>query len=87
MDKNHNTDKTRHLIKELLAEHIGVDANDIDEEDSFYEDLHMGPADLTDFIQTLSQSGIDIESIDLTKLESLGDLLESISETNKPDIK
>lgn len=63
------------LIK-LLAEHIGVEPEDVNEDDSFLEDLHMDPADFSDFIHVLEKSGFTVNSSDLTGIETVEDLIE-----------
>ncbi len=65
-------------VKKLLAEQIGVEPEDIKTEDFFFEDLHMSPADLLDFIETLGNAGIDVAKIDLSTIETVEDLLETL---------
>ena len=65
-------------LKQLLAEQIGVDPEDLNDDDSFLEDLHMGPAEITDFSQKLGEEGFDIEQIDWGTVETLGDLVERL---------
>ncbi|OGM15392.1 hypothetical protein A2V56_03050 [Candidatus Woesebacteria bacterium RBG_19FT_COMBO_42_9] len=66
-------------IKELLSSHIGVEPEDIDEEDFFSEDLHMTPTDLTDFTHLLEKEGFNTTHLDFTELETVGDLIEALS--------
>lgn len=66
-------------IKSLLAEHIGVEAEDIKDEDSFSIDLHMGPAELVDFSENLKKMGLDMSQIDFSTTETVGELLEALS--------
>lgn len=72
-------------IKELLASQIGVEPDDISEEDFFSEDLHMTPADLTDLTHLLEKDGFNVSSLELTELETVGDLIEAL--TSHEDIK
>ncbi len=65
-------------IKQLLAEQIGVEAEDINDDDSFAEDLHMSPSDLSDFVHSLANSGFDIGSVDLADIETVDNLLENL---------
>lgn len=69
-------DKTNE-IKSLLAEQIGVEADDIKETDSFLEDLHMGPSEIVDFSEALRKIGVDISKIDFADIETVGELLET----------
>ena len=65
-------------LKKLIAEHIGVEPEDIKSEDFFFEDLHMSPADLSDFMESLAKSRIDATKIDLETIETVGDLEEAL---------
>lgn len=67
-------------IKKVLAEYIGVDEEDIHDDDSLQEDLHMGASELSDFILHLAKNGIDVESIDLVNVETVEDLIEKASQ-------
>lgn len=69
--------KPEEIIK-LLAEHIGVEESELSKEDSFADDLHISAADFTDFIEKLSGAGFDISSLDLSKTETIGELIEEI---------
>ena len=79
--KSEDTQDTAKLIKKLLAEHIGVEPADINNSDSFAQDLHMSSTDLSDFFGILEERGIDTSTFDLPALETLNDLIESISST------
>jgi acyl carrier protein len=69
---------TEKTIIKLLAEHIGVEPEDIKREDFLFEDLHMSPTDLTDFMETLTSTGVDVTKIDLSSIESVEDLLDAL---------
>lgn len=62
----------------MLAAQIGVEPEDLSDEDSFVEDLHMTHADLTDFSHKLESDGVDPSEVDFTTIETLGELLESL---------
>ena len=76
MDKEEK--KNRKNIKKMLASQLGVDVDDINDDDSLREDLHMNPVDLTDFNQKLISSRLDTEEIDFTQIETLSDLYEAL---------
>lgn len=63
-------------ITKLLADFLGVDTSDITPDDSLTEDLHMTPADLTDFMEVLTTSGIDTSKLNMAEIETLEDLHE-----------
>lgn len=74
-----DSESVKKYITEKLAEHIGVDLEDINDDDFFTEDLHMTPADLSDFIEQIGSEGIDTSKIDLTITETVGDLLDTLT--------
>ncbi len=79
---NQKTEITKginHLIKNLLAEQIGVEPDDIKGEDTFADDLHMTATNLSDFVESLSTKGIDTTNIDLTEITTVEDLIELLS--------
>src|SRR3989338_10565183 len=77
MTKNPHKDvKTQ--IKKLLSEYLGVEPDDIDEEDSLVADLPMKPTDLTDFVEILDTRGLDISKLELTEIETVGELIEEV---------
>ena len=67
-------------VKNLLADFLGVDADDIKDEYSLTSDLHMTPADITDFLQILEASHFNISEIDLAKTETFDELTEALSQ-------
>ncbi len=77
MDKD--TNKLADRIKKILADFLGVDADDIKNEYSLADELHMTASDLTDFVEALRASGIDTSSLVLTEIDSFDDLIENLS--------
>ena len=72
-----NKDIKDQIIKSL-SDHLGVEPEDIKEEDSFEDELHMRASDLSDFMSTLQDLGINTEEVDLTEIETVGDLINSL---------
>ncbi len=70
----------REKIISVLAEQIGVEPEDIADDDSFREDLHMGPHDLTDFAHNLEKVGLETAKIDFSLIETVGELIEELTE-------
>lgn len=66
-------------VKEALADQIGVEPSDIQDEDSFKEDLHMRATDLSDFMGTLSKMGIDTTKLDFAEIETVNDFIEYLN--------
>lgn len=69
----------REKINKLLADFLGIEPTDLTQDDSLTEDLHMTPTDLTDFLEILKKSGVDIANLDMSEVETLDDLYEKLS--------
>ena len=65
-------------VKEILAEQIGVEVEDLNDDDAFIEDLHMTNADLTDFGQKLESLGADLSELDFSTIETVEELTETL---------
>lgn len=66
-------------IRQILSEHVGVEPADINDEDSFMDDLHMKPTELTDFLEVLTNEGIDTSDLDLSAVTTVSELIEALS--------
>lgn len=65
-------------FKKTLAEFLGVEIEDIANDDSLLDDLHIQATDLSDLIHKLEEAGFDTSDIDLTMTETVNDLIESL---------
>lgn len=72
--------KTKESVRRELANFLGVDAEDIEDDSSLTEDLHMKASDLTDFMEILTRMDMETEGIDLTQTETFLDLVEALTE-------
>ncbi len=68
----------RSAIIRKLAETIGVEEEDIGDDDNFSEDLHMNALELSDFVHSLSNLGYDTAKLNLAEIETVSDLLEAL---------
>lgn len=66
-------------VRRELADFLGVDMEDIEDETTLMVDLHMDPSSLTDFMEILEKAGYDTANIDLTEIETFGDLMEALT--------
>ncbi len=73
-----NKDIKKEVLK-ALSDHLGVEPDDIEEEDSLTQDLHMRASDLSDFMETLQTLNIETEKVDLTKVETVNDLIDALA--------
>ena len=67
-------------VKKALADFVGIEPDDIEEDYSLVEDLHMKPTDLTDFAQILSNMGLNTEKLDFTEIETFAELMEFLTQ-------
>jgi acyl carrier protein len=65
-------------IKTLLAEMLGIDVEDISDEDFLADDLHMSPSEISDFLAKLEDAGIDTSSVDVKEIETFADLADAL---------
>lgn len=70
---------TKQKIKRELADYLGVDMEDIDDETEFTTDLHMDAVMLTDFMEILVKGGYDVSQLDFNEIESFLDLVEALT--------
>lgn len=72
-------DETSKKVKMELANYLGVEPEDIEDESTLTGDLHMKATDLTDFMVKLGENGFATENIDLMEIETFGDLIETLT--------
>lgn len=70
---------TKQKIKRELADYLGVDMEDIEDETEFTTDLHMDATMLTDFMEILVKAGYDINQLDFTEIETFLELVEALT--------
>ncbi len=78
MDNEFN--KTEDIVRRELANFLGVDSEDVEDDSSLTEDLHMKATDLTDFMEVLTRMGMETSSVDLTTTETFLDLVEALTD-------
>lgn len=78
MDNDFN--KVKETVRREFANYLGVDTEDIEDDSSLAEDLHMKASDLIDFMQILTRMGMETEGIDLTQTETFLDLVEALTD-------
>ena len=78
MNKEYNDIKES--VKKLLSDFLGIEPEDIEEDFSLTEDLHMKPTDLTDFMEILASKNYDIESVDFSEVETFSDLIDFLTQ-------
>lgn len=70
---------TKQKIKRELADYLGVDMEDIEDESVLATDLHMDAVMLTDFMEILTKAGYDVTQLDFTEIETFLELVEALT--------
>lgn len=64
-------------IKEIVADQLGIDEDDIKLESNFKEDLEADSLDLFELVMALEEEyGVEIPSEDLEKIATVSDIIE-----------
>lgn len=64
-------------IKEIVADQLGIDEDDIKLESNFKEDLEADSLDLFELVMALEEEyGVEIHSEDLEKIATVNDIIE-----------
>lgn len=69
----------RQKIKRELADFLGVDMEDIEDETEFITDLHMDAASISDFMDILEKGGYDISEVDFSQIDNFLELVEALT--------
>jgi hypothetical protein len=77
MDNDFNNIKEK--VRRELANYLGIEAGDVEDESILTEDLHMKATDLTDFMEVLTRMGLETAAVDLTQTETFLDLVEALT--------
>lgn len=66
----------RDQVIKIIANQIGVEPEDINEDDDLREDLHMSSVDLAEVAEHVA--GLGLDGVDWTQIELVSDLLDSL---------
>lgn len=68
-------------VIDIIVEQLGIDAEEVNAEKSFVEDLNADSLDLTELIMTFEEKfGFDISEGEAEKLRTVGDVIRFVSE-------
>jgi len=76
MNKEENDLKNK--VRSKLASYLGIEPEDVEDDFSLSEDLHMKPTDLTDFSLILEKMDFNPSKIDFTEIETFEDLIDEL---------
>ncbi len=71
--------KTKEIVRRELAGFLGIEPDDIEDDYSLTEELHMKASDLTDFMEILNRMGFDTSEINFNESETFLDFIESLT--------
>jgi len=84
MREEKKTKKYLSLVKSMLSNILGTDYEDIQPEYTLVDDLHMGPTEISDLIQMMSQKGIVLEeSLINNEINTVEDLVNFFIENEE----
>lgn len=78
MTDNPNPKNIKSKVKETLAMHLGLDTEDINDEDSLEHDLHMHASDFSDIFSKLEEKGLDTSKVNFAEIDTVSDLIENL---------
>jgi isopentenyldiphosphate isomerase len=76
---DNDLEKTKESVRRELANYLGIEPGDIEDDSILTEDLHMKATDLTDFMEILTRMDLDTRDVDLTEIETFLDLVEALT--------
>ncbi len=72
---------TEQEVIDIVVEHLGVDAQEVDMDKSFIEDLNADSLDLTELIMTFEERfGFEISEEDAEKLKLVSDVVKYVDQ-------
>lgn len=80
MENNNSQKNVRVVVMKNLSTQLGVEPDDLHDEDSLKEDLHLKAVDLTDLLDHLQNEGLDTSEVDFEEIETLGELIEILKD-------
>ncbi|HKC04477.1 MAG TPA: hypothetical protein VKC54_01250 [Patescibacteria group bacterium] len=66
-------------VKAELANYLGIDLEDIEDESTLTGDLHMKATEITDFMELLNGLGFESNGINLAELETFEELTDALN--------
>ena len=68
-------------VKKIVVEHLGVDAEKVNPEASFIDDLGADSLDTVELVMAFEEEfGIDVPDEEAEKLQSVGDVIRYVEE-------
>ena len=74
-----DTGATKEKVRQELANYLGAEAEDIEDDSSLTQDLNMKASDLADFMEVLNRMDLDTTNIDLTEIETFQELTDALT--------
>lgn len=71
-------EKAEKLVKQILAEQLGVNVEDVNSDDDLLDDLHMSPSDLSEVMGSFVRAGAEVIEADIKDAETVSDLVDLV---------
>ncbi len=69
-------------VRQIIAEHLGIDENTITENSKVIADLGADSLDIVELVMTIEDEfGVTVEEDDLQKIVTVGDIVNLIDKT------
>lgn len=69
-------------VRQIIAEHLGIDENTITENSKVIADLGADSLDIVELVMTIEDEfGVTVEEDDLQKIVTVGDIVNLINKT------
>lgn len=72
--------KTEDIVKGIIAQLTGAEAEDIKPADSIREDLNINIADLSEIGEKLTSHGLEADKVNWGEIETVSDLIDLLEE-------
>ena len=69
----------KNIVTTSLVDFLGVTTEDITLDDSLIDDLHISPSDLSDYLVSLGSKGLNIESLEMENIDTVGELIDELT--------
>lgn len=67
------------IVITSLADFLGVTTKDITIEDALRDNLHMSPSDISDYLESISDKGFNIEDLKIENIDTVGELIDELT--------
>jgi len=67
------------IVMTSLVVFLGVTTEDINLEDTLRNDLHMSSSDISDYIESIGNKGLNIKDLKMENVDTVGELIDELA--------